>query len=352
MVLTVALPTSAAGQLPMVFLRIPTVQGLDLELNFTTDYNPSSLQIERATSFNGPWAVLAELPGNATSYLDTDIVAGLRYYYRIRGFHADTAGWYDGPTSGMLRKASFFSERTMLTVSLDGVVTIQPYLASWAGSMAVQRRTQGDVTWSEIMVTPPGSRELYIDSTAKPGVTYEYRFVTLPESKEGGVSPAFTREIPPYDVPGTPQNFAFVGSSETHISLSWLDAGYEQGYRLERRLLNESGWIELATLPANTNAYTDTAVSSGSGYWYRLTAFNELGDGPSRVTTLTRAKVLPVVVEDDFDPGIDGSQWSVQQGPTLSEPEAAGNTTRFVLLSQSGERSMETVAFDASGGVS
>lgn len=349
-VLGVAQPAVAAEPLPRVSVLGADVEGVDLRVAFTTEDEPSLLQIERATSSNGPWAVLAELPGNATSYLDTDMVAGPTYHYRVRGFHADVAGDYSNSTSAMLGKASFASERFMLTVSRDGVVSIQPFHAGWAGSLAVERRTLGAVEWSEIGVTPPGSRELFWDSNTEPGATYEYRFVTLPATKEGGVSAAFAREIPAYDVPGTPGNFAFAGSSETQISLSWLDAGYEQGYRLERRRHDEFEWSLLTTLPANTNAYTDTSVTSGSGYWYRMTAFNDLGDGPSRMTPLIRAKSVPVVIEDDFDPVVDGTQWAVQKGVTLSEPDAPGNTSRFVLLSQSGERSMETAAFDASVG--
>ena len=59
--------------------------------------------------------------------------------------------------------------------------------------------------------------------------------------------------------------------SATQINLNWTDvATNEIGYRVSRRLTSGATWLELATLPANTNTYSNTGLTPSTGYTYRV----------------------------------------------------------------------------------
>jgi hypothetical protein len=61
--------------------------------------------------------------------------------------------------------------------------------------------------------------------------------------------------------------------SATQINLNWTDvATNEIGYRVSRRLTSGTTWLDLATLPANTNTYSNTGLTPSTGYTYRVSA--------------------------------------------------------------------------------
>ena len=49
--------------------------------------NADGIQIERATSLDGPWSNIATVSGNATNYSDADVSCGVAYYYRVRAYN-------------------------------------------------------------------------------------------------------------------------------------------------------------------------------------------------------------------------------------------------------------------------
>ena len=62
------------------------------------------------------------------------------------------------------------------------------------------------------------------------------------------------------------------------IDLSWNDdADNEDGYSVERSTTN-SDYLEIQQVGANTTAYTDAGLASGTTYWYRVRAFGAGGN--------------------------------------------------------------------------
>nr|HMN28484.1 hypothetical protein [Caldilineaceae bacterium] len=66
------------------------------------------------------------------------------------------------------------------------------------------------------------------------------------------------------------------------IVVRWHDTNQdESGYKLERTAgITGTRWIDLATLPASSEVYTDTPGVEGESYWYRVRAFNPTGVSP------------------------------------------------------------------------
>jgi hypothetical protein len=72
--------------------------------------------------------------------------------------------------------------------------------------------------------------------------------------------------------PAAPSSLSAVAVSGSQINLSWQDnSGNETGFRVERRLGSGSYQVVNSTA-SNTTSYSDTGLSSGSTYYYRVQA--------------------------------------------------------------------------------
>jgi hypothetical protein len=85
--------------------------------------------------------------------------------------------------------------------------------------------------------------------------------------------------------PAQCDNLHITNSNATSISLQWQDvSNVEYGYNLYRSSTSATaGFSLVVALPANTTTYTDN-VPTGT-YWYKVAAYNNMGDGHSCNTT-------------------------------------------------------------------
>jgi len=77
-------------------------------------------------------------------------------------------------------------------------------------------------------------------------------------------------------------------AQSSKVSLSWEDnATGEAGYKVERSSIG-GAFTEIATLPAGTSSYDDSAVTVGTSYAYRIKAFNDFANSfPSNEVSIT-----------------------------------------------------------------
>lgn len=80
---------------------------------------------------------------------------------------------------------------------------------------------------------------------------------------------------------GAPSDLVAIAGSN-QINLSWSDVAANTGYSIERSLDGVSGWSEIATPGANDTSYSDTMVTPGITYFYRIIAvFTPADSDPS-----------------------------------------------------------------------
>jgi hypothetical protein len=95
--------------------------------------------------------------------------------------------------------------------------------------------------------------------------------------------------FPGATVPVAPSNPAAVAVSASQIDVTWDDVADETGYRVERSPNGSSGWADVSgNLAAGTTSYSDTGLTASTQYFYRVIAFNGVGDStPSTVVNAT-----------------------------------------------------------------
>jgi len=99
------------------------------------------------------------------------------------------------------------------------------------------------------------------------------------------------------------------------VTLRWNDVSNESGYRLERSADNGLTWTLIANLGVNAVQYLDAAAACGTGYKYRVTAWN--GGG---ATTSTPVAVTTLACPDPLDGDSDGlpDDWERRHGGNLA----------------------------------
>lgn len=129
--------------------------------------------------------------------------------------------------------------------------------------------------------------------------------------------------VPQIPVPLSPSDVTAVAASSTQIKLTWTDVSGETGYKVERSL-DGTSWVEVAAAAMDAVTYTDTGLTPGTKYWYRLRAVNQGGESPyspvvSASTKLpapqgvTAAAITPTAVEVRWSPVTGAASYMIQR---------------------------------------
>ena len=113
-------------------------------------------------------------------------------------------------------------------------------------------------------------------------------------------------------------------TSRSRISLSWrvnnLPSGCEPSYKIERK--RGSGRYVTLVESQTTNTYSDTELSSGTTYWYRLTASNSGGSVSDEDSATTHRRPTP---PPNPEPGVSRPTGLSATAGSWSEIEVSWN---------------------------
>jgi predicted phage tail protein len=152
-----------------------------------------------------------------------------------------------------------------------------------------------DVNFTNPTVFPTTAANVahFTDTTVGISTTYWYRVRAVnlggpsTNATAGPVTTAGLLSAAPTSLSATP-----VGPP-LQINLAWLDnSNSESGFRIERAV-GAGAFAPLTTTLPNVTAYTDTAVTMGTSYLYRVFAINASGDSAPSNTVLTSAPTAP-----------------------------------------------------------
>ncbi|NQV49606.1 MAG: SUMF1/EgtB/PvdO family nonheme iron enzyme [Candidatus Marinimicrobia bacterium] len=219
----------------------------------------------------GPgWLVIAELDANITGFVDTDMEYGVNYTYRV-------AAIADGIMSNYSYPATRFSPLQFAPSSLsvntvgNGIQLVWNDNCIFEGGFVVQRDGGSDyVTIAQLGSNATSFRDDDMDFD----VIYRYRVAAfvVPSAPSSFSYSGSIRSPLSY----APTNLAAV-STDTSITLYWQDEClFEEGFIIERN--SGAGYIEIGTSASNVTTFTDTSLSEGEFYYYRVAAFSSVTD--------------------------------------------------------------------------
>jgi fibronectin type 3 domain-containing protein len=250
--------------------------GTRVDLSWTDNSNnETGFAIWRKTGV-GAYAQVALLGPDTTAYSDTSASPLTAYSYQVRA--VGLAGASDPSNEATATTPVGASPAAPAGLIAAPFSTTQVGLM-WSDNsddetaFSIWRRT-GAGDWARVTIVPPNTTS-YTDNTVTPEQTYTYR---VRAGNNSGVS-AWTDEVtvstasgPPAD----PSNLTLTVTSG-QINLTWNDnSANETAFAIFRKGV-DGVYVRIAVLAPNTTAYTDTSVTTGTAYTYRMRAVNNNG---------------------------------------------------------------------------
>ena len=252
-------------------------------------------KLERAPDLGGSpgaWVAIATISATNSQYAyyynDPNVAANSTYWYRVRAFNGVGESPFSDPASVNLVPPPAPFDLTAIPFADKAILYWSgPYYYSGViEGFQIERAPDAGGspgTWAEI-ATITGSSHRYTDSRLEVNTTYWYR---LRAFNWLGASPYSEPTTLTIVLPAAPSSLTAAVGTSNHVNLSWYEAvGDQDGFKIERAPDSDGSpgaWAEIATvnLPNATDAYyTDSGVTTNSTYWYRVRAFNILGDSP------------------------------------------------------------------------
>ena len=312
-------------------LNYGTVTSSSIPLYWTDNSdNEDKFNIERklttATDWSGAWSNQINTV-NTTTYTDTSVTVGNTYDYRIQACLSGTgcSEWNyrigvivptitttssetinsdinNGVTNTTTTQTTDTNTNIIsvpivpTNLMLNGAPAPEYISIRWIDNSTNEEgfkieRKLSSATAFTFLRQVNRNNTTYTDSTVIPGMSYDYRIqaclsgvgcssfstltrITVPSSGTNTTTTQTQNTISP--TPFAPSNLSRNSISGTSISLKWTDnADNEDKFNIERKLTTASFWsgarfIQIAT--ANTTNYTDTSVTTGTAYDYRIQA--------------------------------------------------------------------------------
>lgn len=261
-------------------------------------------------------------------------------YLSPRGFVQDTASWLPSQASAMSYRAQVSALRTTYSPLVDEPyqtplkftaptgfqrfiegqdveVTVDPRnFSTYYGTIAKMELFDQGVKIGE-RTTPPWTWTIPTPSKGAHGLT-----VTALTGTGTNVAGLTLYTVSNAVLPTPVVALSATPSSGSTIDLYWSDTSYcEDGFRLERKEGAAGSYVPLVALPANTETFTDSGLTPGILYSYRITAYNSVGDAAAAIVSADTAVALtgPVAV------------WTFDENTGLTAYDSSGNTNNGTL---------------------
>ena len=218
----------------------------------------------RVQRLNGStWSTVATVSSN--SYTNTNLTNGTKYSYRVLA-SADGSTW--SSASAVVSATPAAAVKVSAPTNVKATAGDKQVKLTWtAVSGATKYRIQrlNGSTWSTVATVSTNS---YTNTNLTNGTKYSYRVLASADGSTWSSASAVVSATPAAAVKVSAPTNVKATSGDKQVKLTWTAVSGAAKYRIQR--LNGSTWSTVATV--STNSYTNTNLTNGTKYSYRVLA--------------------------------------------------------------------------------
>jgi alpha-amylase len=122
----------------------------------------------------------------------------------------------------------------------------------------------------------------YSDTTVSPSTQYFYEVTAVNSAGESGMSASASSTTPASGgggtLPAVPAGVNATAASSTQVNVTWTAASGATSYNVYRSLSQTGTYAKLNGTAITGTSYSDTTVTGGTQYWYKVTSVNATGE--------------------------------------------------------------------------
>jgi beta propeller repeat protein len=237
----------------------------------------------------GAWSAspIKTVGNTMRTFTNLGLLANTHYSYRVCAYN----GYGNSPVSNEA------GATTMILVAAPSTLVAKAANANqvnltWIDKsnnetgFSIERRLGTTGVWAEVDTVGAGIRT-YSDTSVDPNTLYNYRVRASASDAVSAYSNIASVKTPIYVA--APSDLVATSASATSIALTWSDnADNETGYKIERRKSTVATWTVIKTTLANVTSFTNTGLTTGRSYVYRVRAYRSTAySGYSNEATAT-----------------------------------------------------------------
>ncbi len=337
---------SNPGVLPTPVLSASNITYHSAALIWTDASLETGFTLQQKTAGTSEWVTVgAGITPNTTRYMLDGLTPLTAYEFRIKADSSVGSSLWSQPVT-IITPAAPPTTPVLNIPSTDFTsINLSWSNSSYEDSYILERSDSVVINWS-ILATIPADTLTYTDTAVTQGASYTYRVKAVNSAQESSYSNIRTATVPVPPPPETPSGLIAKPVSMTEISVTWENVANETGYRLERRTEDPDSWVTIANLSADISCYSDTHVIQKTEYWYRVIAFNSIGDSGYSNEDRAIANNIIHVMDDDFDPDLNPAMWTAISGGVATNIGTGFLSNNALWFTQSGTRSATTIPMD------
>jgi fibronectin type 3 domain-containing protein len=252
----------ATGQVaPPAGLSVSSATSDSITLSWDVAAEATGYFVYRSISSNGNYAKITTSAVTANSYTNTGLSAGTTYYYKVSTVNnnreSDTSDYISALTKPSVPAGISATTASSSSIRVSWTAT------SGAESYKIYRSETPDGTYGEVGTSTTTS---YTNTELQVAANYYYKVSAL---NSGGES-AQSAYVSGTTTLSAPTDLSVSAQMVNSLTINWSSVLGASSYHIYRSATFDGTYSQIGT--SATASYTDTGLSSGASYYYKVSA--------------------------------------------------------------------------------